>query len=361
MPRKLGTLLAILLMATPSPGVAVQEPDASRPRVAVVPFHNTTGEAAASLTVMSQVWEVLEKKGFRLAGNGEIEKFLRQRRIRTRNAMSLKDARDLAEMLDAHYLLVGTIDAWEINGGPEVGLTARVVDPAREMTVWSGSVTLHAAQVPGLIAEGRPKNLPKATRKAVRDLFGDLTVKKKDGTVRPSTKNRRGNKTFLASPPISYRSPEFDRKRQYRIALLPFDNLTRSPSASPLVTDHLEARMLTIHRVDLVDPGELRRVLVEQDIQPYYGLGADRLRLLADELGVDAVLEGSVLEFDNGNAPVPRIDLYARLRDTRTGEILWMATTRREGHETRSVYDLGVVRGIDRLTDQAVSDLLSTW
>jgi TolB-like protein len=274
--------------------------------------------------------------------------------------MSREVARELTGLVGARYVLVGTIDAWSNEAGPEVGLTARLLDPERGTTVWSGSVSLHAVEVPGLLAMGRPRTLPRAARRAARELFGTLSLRRRDGTVRPPGE-RRARKTFLAQRPIAYRSPAFDGRRQYRVAVMPFDNRSSSSNASPIVADHLTAWLQWMDRIEVVDPGELRRLMVERDMQPYYGLDEAGMRVFAEELGVDAVLDGTILEFDTDTPLLPKIDLYARLRDARTGKILWSATTRREGRETRSFYDVGVVHGIDRLTDEAISDLLSTW
>jgi TolB-like protein len=342
---------------------AVDAPAGRRagPSLGVVPFVDQTGEAGATSAVMLRVRNHLRHQGFQVVSNGRVERYLREHRIRARSALSREQAAGLAEMLGVRYLLVGTIDAWGMNGGPEVGLTARMMDPQTGEVVWAGAVCLHAVDVPGLLAEGRPTTRVEALWKAVSRLFDTLELRKDDGTLRPVRKRERPARSAFAERPIAYRSPLLDRMAPLKVAVLPLANRTTQPEAPVVVGDRLVAWLLTMADVEVVDPGEVRRVLIERNIQPLYGLDVDKMREMGQALELDAVIDGTVLTFENGHRPVPVIDLFVRLRDARTGDVLWSATTRRDGERTRTLYDIGRIRGMDRLADAAVADLLSTW
>jgi TolB-like protein len=331
------------------------------PTLAVVPFRNLTGQSEAVPAVMNEVWRVLQDKGFVLAGNGRIDDFLRSRRIRARNALSNNELREIARFMNVRYVLEGTIDVWFVNGGPEIGLMARIVDPDSGALQWGGSVSLHAVQAPGLLARGRPKTLEEAVPKAVRRLFHSLKLRQDNGDVSVAKKRRRAKRSLLADRPVHFRDSRLDTRPRLRVAVLPMTNMTRHPEAAAVVSEHVQAWLLALTDVEVIDPGELRRALIDHDILPLSGVTSVQLARLGDALGVDAVLDGAVLNYENGIRTRPLIDVYARLRDADSGQVLWAATTRRHGEQTRTLFDLGRIQGIDRLAEAAVGDLLSTW
>lgn len=354
-PRTLAALAVVLLAAVPA--AARQAP---RPGLAVVPFRDASGTPGATATVMERVNHELTRHGFAAADIERIDDVLRDGRIRSRFELSLEQARELAAAVESRYVLLGSIDAWRDDDGPEVGLTARIVDVESGATVWSAGAHVHGVHAPGLLAMRRPDDLPEATARAARRLFSDLRVRRSTGLIKPADRGSRLDGGLLAPAPIAYRSRELDRREPLRIAVLPLDNLSRSTNASVVLGDHLLAGAMALDGIEVVDPGELRRVLVANEISPTYGIDREVMTALADALGIDAVLDGTVLEFEDEFSPVPRIDMYVRLRDARTARILWCATARREGDASRVVYDVGVVHGIDRLSGRTVADLLST-
>jgi TolB-like protein len=333
----------------------------TRPTVAVVDFRNVTGDPAAVPEVMAAVKQQLARRGFEVVGNGRIDRFLRERRIRARDALSREHVQELAWTAGARYLLVGAVDAWVLNGGPEVGLTARLLDAADGSVRWADEACIHAVDAPGLLAMGRPKTLPQATVRAARKLFESLVLKKNGGFLDPQMPRKRPTRRMLAPVPIAYRSPYFDPTQPMLVAVLPLENRSSAPDAPLVIGDRLLSQMLAMRNLDVVDPGELRRTLIDNDIQPLYGVSPQQMRKLRELLGIDAVLDGSILRYENGTGSIPRIDLFVRLRDTETGEIRWSATTSRSGERTRTVYDVGRIQGVDRLAESALSELLSTW
>lgn len=362
--RRAKPCIGIVLAFASATGPVFADPGPGKreaPIIAVVPFVNLSGDPDALPVVMQEVWARLETRGFRLVGNGRIEDFLRERRIRARNALSMRQALDLTTVMGARYLLVGTVDAWSVNGGPEVGLTARIVDPERGQVIWIGDAALHAVQAPGLLGMGRPKTLQEASRKCVRSMFATLRLTPDNGGLRPVDRRKRPTRDLLAERPVFYRADELDTKRRLKVAVLPLLNRTVHPEASAVITDRLVAWLLAARDVDVVDPGELRRVLIERRILPLRGLDTRQLQELGSALAVDAVVDGEVLRYENGHSTVPKIDVYVRLRDAADAVILWSGTTFRDGEQTRTLYDLGRIRGIDKLADVTVGNLLSTW
>lgn len=329
--------------------------------IAVVPFYNVAGAPDAVATLTPLLEARLARLGLAPADSTAIESFLRERRIRARHQISADALRELAAEVGARYAMLGTIDAWRDDDGPEIALSARILRVDDGNVVWSDAASLRATAAPGVLALLRADDLEEAAARAVRDLLSGLSVRRDRGGIAPSTARGKPRRALLADRPIAFRSPRLDPARPLRVVVLPFENRTLEPEAPQVVHDHLTAWLTSRDGIDVVDPGELRRVLVEHDIQPIYGFGTLELHLVRRILDADALVDGRILRFESDGPRAPRVDLYARLRDTSTGEILWAATTEREGDDTRTLYDHGRIESVDRLVHATVADLLSTW
>ena len=195
-----------------------------------------------------------------------------------------------------------------------------------------------------------------------RELLTTLTWSRGPaGRGDPATKPRKYSRALLAGAPVAFRASHLDPRARLRIAILPLTNLTDDVSAATVVGARMLAALQGRRELSLVDPGELRRALIDGNIRPLDGVGPPQLESLRDALGIDALLDGTLLRFDPGGADAPRIDLFVRLRDAGTGAVLWSATTSRGGDETRTFFDAGRIRDPDRLAEAVVADLLSTW
>jgi hypothetical protein len=179
----------------------------------------------------------------------------------------------------------------------------------------------------------------------------------RDGTVTGERPSRRPWANLFAGRPIVYRNPAFPRG-PLRVATLPLENQTRDANAPVVIAEQLVTYLLGEPDVVLIDPGETRQALIDHEILPLLGLDPATLAKLGGILGADAVLDGTVLRFENGESRVPRLDVYLRLRDVHTGEVLWSATSHRSGERGTIAWDIGRVSSMERLAEAAVADLL---
>jgi hypothetical protein len=179
----------------------------------------------------------------------------------------------------------------------------------------------------------------------------------RDGTVTGGRPSRRPWANLFAGRPVVYRSAAFP-SGTLRVATLPLENRTAEPNAPVVIGEQLVTHLLGETDVVLIDPGETRQALIDHEILPLVGLDTSTLARLGEVLGADAVLDGTVLRFENGESRAPRLDLYMRLRDARTGEVLWSATSHRSGERGTIAWNIGRVSSMERLAEAAVADLL---
>lgn len=119
-----------------------------------------------------------------------------------------------------------------------------------------------------------------------------------------------------------------------RVAVLPFENLTGDGTAGEKVQQLFIIELLALEVVEVVDPGEVARVLAEEQIDDVRLVGADEVAALAERLEVQAIVLGSVQEFgmDRGaGVNSPQVSLTCRMLEADGGSALWSVAVSRKG------------------------------
>lgn len=116
-----------------------------------------------------------------------------------------------------------------------------------------------------------------------------------------------------------------DIGRITRLAVMPIENLTSEKEAGERIRRTVIAELLS-RGVDVIEPGEVTRVLKELKVSSVGSLSIEDIEKIGRELGVDAVITGSVIAYGTSrgiNVSYPEVTVYLSLIDTRTGNILW--------------------------------------
>jgi TolB-like protein len=128
--------------------------------------------------------------------------------------------------------------------------------------------------------------------------------------------------------------PQADFSLIRRVAVLPLENLTQEPTAAEKVRQLLIIQLLSSGSVEVVDVGEVARGLRAANVSNPASPGTEDLRRLGKELGVEAVLGGSVQEFAQGRAagaPATSVALVFRMMETETGQVIWSSSVSKSG------------------------------
>lgn len=110
-----------------------------------------------------------------------------------------------------------------------------------------------------------------------------------------------------------------------RVAVLPFKNLSSEKEAAERIRRTVIAELLS-RGVDVIEPGELTRVLRELEVRSTTALSIKDIQKIGKELKVDALITGSVIAYriSRGiNVSYPEVTIQLMLIDTETGNILW--------------------------------------
>lgn len=118
--------------------------------VAVLPFENRTGQAAAGELVAQEVASaLLTSERYNVLQPGETEELLRLLAVKNEATASVAAAQRLGEVLGVQALLTGTVTAFESRdltrrtpaAEPVVGFAARLVEAKSGRVLWSATAS----------------------------------------------------------------------------------------------------------------------------------------------------------------------------------------------------------------------------
>ena len=123
----------------------------------------------------------------------------------------------------------------------------------------------------------------------------------------------------VSDPPGSYYvHPNADLSRYERVAVLPLGNLTTDRFAHERVREVINVELAALGAFQVVELGEVNRVLRQMGVADVRELDADQVAALGSTLAVQALLEGTVMEYRerrSGSFTVPELALSLSLID----------------------------------------------
>jgi curli biogenesis system outer membrane secretion channel CsgG len=131
--------------------------------------------------------------------------------------------------------------------------------------------------------------------------------------------------------------PNADLSTYQRVAVLPLENLTTDRFAGERVREILVIELSAEGLFEVVEPGEVNRVLKVQNVVSVDDLGPPEIAQIGTALGAQALMLGSVGEYRerrSGTLSAPDIAVTLRLIDVETGLVVWSVSDARTGVST---------------------------
>jgi TolB-like protein len=163
--------------------------------------------------------------------------------------------------------------------------------------------------------------------------------------------------------PKSYTRQNFDIADIRAVAVLPFENFTSDDFANEKIRRSLIIELLR-RDIDVVEPGEVLRVLREMNVPSISSIKAKDIQDVGNTLNVQAVIMGSVETFrmSRGISSVtyPEVTISLRLLESATGDTVWSVshTTGGAGFWTRHFGVEGAT--LDESAGKVVKEALDT-
>ncbi|ABC82840.1 GNA1162 family protein [Anaeromyxobacter dehalogenans] len=146
------------------------------------------------------------------------------------------------------------------------------------------------------------------------------------------------------------------------VAVMPFSNLTREAAAADRVRDVFSSALLATGGIYVLPPGEVARGIARAGVALPTSPSVDEVVKLGSVLKADAVIVGVVKEYGevrSGTTASNVVSISAQMLEASTGKVVW------SGQSTKGGVSLGdrlLGSGgepVNRITEEAVDDLLS--
>lgn len=154
-----------------------------------------------------------------------------------------------------------------------------------------------------------------------------------------------------------------DTKKINKIAVLPFYNITGQKEAGKIVTNVFVTELFKSGRFHVEEPGNVLQFMVQEKIDRIGEIEIEQVQILGRRLGVNAVIVGTVDEFDEGKGGVyqtPTVSITARMVESDSGKLIWSAQNKKKGDDYIIILDFGEVRSTTTLTQKIVREMIKT-
>lgn len=341
---------AALLLSTLLPSGAASDGRAEpRPvRVAVMPSIDLAGGGAPRRAVDERMRRQLARAGFEVVAPERLETVLRRYRMRWTGGADAQSLRRLEEEAGADAMLATSIGLYVDSVPPRVALNARLVSTRSGGILWADAVALAGEDSPGLLGLGRVEDPSRLVDQAVARLAGAVPLERVSAAAlgdlpshqvwqhRPGRRKHRPRRVF--------RAPELDepRDRPYRVAVIPFTNLTRRADAGELLAGLFVTHLAGRQRFEVLEPGEVRERLLGGRVIQQQGISLAQADILRELLGAELAVTGNVVTFEDlGPGTTPRVSFSVWVIDTVRRKLVWSGQSANRGDDGVVFFDRG--------------------
>lgn len=163
----------------------------------------------------------------------------------------------------------------------------------------------------------------------------------------------------------AFTHPEADFAYYEKVGVSPFRTMSADRLAGDKFSIEFTTALLASEKFDVVDVGifasALRTAVGSRDV--FADLTPEELNKISDLTGVQGIFEGTVSQYEMvsaGGGVFPVISVEARLLDTATGAVVWMATITERGGPKTPIIGVGETHTLGELAQKLCKKLVAS-
>ena len=325
--------------------------------IAVFPVYNLSGMRAPLKEIQQSFINILKRQGFSSLDNDELEKVLARHRIRYVGGITEVTAKTLKKEAGAETVLITYLENYSEMYPPKIALTSRLVSTdGTTKTLWMDDIGLAGDDSPGILGLGLIDNPRTLLKIAIQHLTTSLSeFLSGQNYSMESSKNR--NKFW---PKVIYRSPILASDLKYRVAVLPFFNLSERKYADEIIALHFLRRFRTYDNFDIIEPGVVRNALLGLRIVMEDGLSFADSDVIFSRLDADLILTGKIIDYQDyrGQYGKAKVDFSALLIERKSREVVWSSKSSNNGDDGVFFFDFGKVNTAHAMASEMVGNVV---
>jgi hypothetical protein len=149
-----------------------------------------------------------------------------------------------------------------------------------------------------------------------------------------------------------------------RVAVLPLANYSATRDAADRVLPMLTIELGRQPGLAVVDPGRVEAVVSREPWLLMDRVPPDLVDRFGADIGVDALLVGSVMSYairETGGDRIPQLSLSLRLLAVPGGKVLWSSVHSRDGTDGEWLFGIGRVANLEQLAAATVREMMTTF
>ncbi len=319
-------------------------------RIALLPFADPGSHEDARALVNKSARSILTRRHFELVAEDSVTHVLRELRVRNTATPTDSELQALADSLNTEFVLVGTIHQFNTEENfTEVTLSARLIRAADATMIWTNWITVSGGGDAALISKPVFDSDQRVARVATKRLLS---------SARTSFKTKRKQVMELRTP----HAADGKSVACSKVAVIPPTNESAEEFAGEMVGDLLVVELVKRGFV-VAEPGAVRSIMLQCD-DLRHGQSVEAVsRVLADSLGVDIVLTGSISALTDSRSAIlgttPEMSVELRMIDARLSTLVWAQSFSGAGDQGLSLFKLGVTHSPAALAQQLIRDAVA--
>lgn len=325
--------------------------------IIVFPFENLSGKKVPMIDIRTLFIQRLKEKGFKIIGDDVLEEFLSRHRIRYTGGIDEETAEELKREIDAEGVVIVSLEHFSEVNPPKIALTARLVSTGNNPVIlWIDGIGLAGDDSPKLLGLGLIEDPMILVRRSIDFLSQSLERFFSKVEVKEDFKNIK--KRFM--PKNFYRSDFFDKKRKYKIAMLPFFNYSERRNAGEILLLQFVRNMHRFSNFEVIEPGIVRSNLLKLRIIMQDGISPLLLNPLFNNLDTDLIISGKVIDYKDyqGVYGKPKVDFFVQIFERESKKVVWSSNSFNEGDEGILFFDFGRINTAHLMASQMVLAVL---
>ena len=338
----------------PPTGAAGVAPDGeSGLKIAVFPIVNYSATPAPLNRLNQLLVEGLDQSGLNILTSDLVNSVLSRHRIRYLAGINEKTTLNFKNETGAEAVLITWLEFYSDAPPPKIALTSRLVSTGKQAKIiWMSGVGLSGDDSPGLLDINLIEDPQKLQQVAIQDLVGSLSHYLSDdhGIVEaPEARNKY-------QPRVAFRSPILDPAGKYRLAVIPFYNISERKYGGDIIALQFIQGLKKYDNFYVIEPGIVRQTLLDVRIIMGDGISFSDADLLFRRLDADLILSGRIMDYQDYQGPAgrPIVDFSAQIMERKSREVVWAIQSYNQGDDRVYFFDWGKVNTAHAMAAQMV-------
>jgi hypothetical protein len=307
-----------------------------------MPIENLSGFPVPIVELRQRLVLQLQRYEVRLLPDSQLQQFMDANRIRYLGGINEATAVQLQNQTGAEAVLLCGLELMDGFIPPRFAMSARLVSTGSPPRIrWMQGVALSGDDSMGLLELQRIESL---------DILIDTALAKLTASLADHLRDAENGSFSDQNPPfppeVFYQTALPPATGPYRIAVLPFRNLSQRKHAGTIMQQHFTRELQQSAGFDPVEPGVIRQMLLNARIVMSDGVSLSDADALLGRLQADLLLSGWVFDYEDyqGEAGETKVCFSAMVLEKQSRQVTWSSQSCRGGNQGVWFFDRGKIR-----------------